>query len=63
MNTVEIILTCISVLLIWSGIFGNYDGWESGWLGDMSLPLRLFKICIAILIWLIYFTVMYFVSK
>ena len=60
MNALEIILTCISVMLVWSGIFGNYAGWQSGCLGDMSLPLRLLKICIAILIWLIYFTSMYF---
>jgi hypothetical protein len=63
MITIESILACISVLLIWSSMFGNYDGYQSGYLGDCSLPVRLFKFLLAVLIWLIYFTIMYFVNK
>jgi hypothetical protein len=63
MTTIETILASISGFLILSSFFGNYDSHQYGYLGDCSLPVRLFKFLLAILIWLVYFSIMYFVSR
>jgi len=51
----------ISAFFFLIAIFGNYDGLSGGYF-DFSVIGRLFNIAVGVIVWLIYFSIMYFVG-